>query len=170
MSGRRAASSRSRFSRFSESCSLTSDGADVSSPLFQTLRGAPMIRPVLYSKIHMATVTAAKPDYVGSITIDADLLAATGIRVNDRVLIANCRNGARFETYVFLGEAGSGAIELNGAAAHLVEPGDRVIIMHFAMMDDAEYASHRPRVAIIGEGNRIMDRLRYEPSALPIRD
>jgi aspartate 1-decarboxylase len=129
-----------------------------------------MQRPVLHSKIHMATVTAAKPDYVGSITIDADLLAATGMRVNDRVLVANCRNGARFETYIFLGEPGSGAIELNGAAAHLVEPGDRVIVMHFAMMDDGEYASHRPRVAIIGEDNRIVDAIRYEPSDLPLDD
>ena len=126
-----------------------------------------MQRPVLHSKIHMATVTAAKPDYVGSITIDADLLAATGIRVNDKVLIANCRNGARFETYVFLGQAGSGAIELNGAAAHLVEKGDRVIIMHFALIDDTEYGAHRPRVAIIDEHNRIADTLRYEPSDLP---
>ena len=129
-----------------------------------------MQRPVLHSKIHMATVTAALPDYVGSVTIDAELLEATGLRVNDKVLIANCRNGARFETYVFLGSRGSGAIELNGAAAHLVEPGDKVIIMHFAMMDDAEYASHRPRVAIIGEGNRIVDNLRYEPSDLTIQD
>lgn len=126
-----------------------------------------MQRPVLHSKIHMATVTAAKPDYVGSITVDADLLAATGIRVNDKVLVANCRNGARFETYVFLGQAGSGAIELNGAAAHLVEKGDRVIIMHFALMDDAEYGAHRPWVAIIDEHNRIADTLRYEPSDLP---
>ena len=129
-----------------------------------------MQRPVLHSKIHMATVTAAKPDYVGSITIDADLLAATGMRVSDRVLVANCRNGARFETYVFLGEPGSGAIELNGAAAHLVETGDRVIVMHFAMMDDEEYAGHRPRVAIIGEDNRIVDTIRYEPSDLPASD
>ena len=129
-----------------------------------------MLRPVLHSKIHLATVTAAKPDYVGSITIDADLLSATGMRVNDRVLIANCRNGARFETYVFLGEAGTGAIELNGAAAHLVEKGDRVIIMHFAMMDNGEYATHRPRVAIIGDGNRIVDRIRYEPSDLASED
>tara|TARA_Y100001933_G_scaffold230421_1_gene247519 strand:+ start:1066 stop:1455 length:390 start_codon:yes stop_codon:yes gene_type:complete len=126
-----------------------------------------MQRPVLHSKIHMATVTAAKPDYVGSITIDADLLRATGMRVNDRVLVANCRNGARFETYIFLGEPASGAIELNGAAAHLVEPGDRVIVMHFAMMDDDEYRAHHPRVAIIGEDNRIVDTIRYDPSELP---
>ncbi|MEM9559927.1 MAG: aspartate 1-decarboxylase, partial [Planctomycetota bacterium] len=120
-------------------------------------------REVLYSKIHMATVTAAKTDYVGSITIDADLLSATGMRVNDKVLISNCRNGARFETYIFLGEPGSGAIELNGAAAHLVEPGDKVIIMHFALMDDAEYATHRPRVAVATDANAVGRELRYDP-------
>ncbi|MEL7471767.1 MAG: aspartate 1-decarboxylase [Planctomycetota bacterium] len=122
-----------------------------------------MLRSVLHSKIHMATVTRANPDYVGSITIDADLLVATGMRVSDRVLIANCRNGARFETYVFRGDAGSGAIELNGAAAHLVEPTDKVIIMHFALMDDAEYAGHRPRVALVHDNNSLRETLRYEP-------
>lgn len=124
-----------------------------------------MLRPVLHNKIHMATVTAAKPDYVGSITIDADLLRAVGLRVNDKVLVANCRNGARFETYVFRGEAGSGAIELNGAAAHLVEPGDKVIVMHFAMIPDEAYATHRPAVAIVGEGNRLERLMHYEPDA-----
>ena len=85
-----------------------------------------MLRKVLHSKIHQATVTAARPDYVGSITIDRRLLDATGMRVSDAVTVANCRNGERFETYIFLGEAGSGKIEVNGAAAHLVEPGDKV--------------------------------------------
>jgi aspartate 1-decarboxylase len=122
-----------------------------------------MLRPVLHSKIHMATVTAAKPDYVGSITIDADLLEATRMRVSDKVLVANCRNGARFETYIFRGEPGSGAIELNGAAAHLVEPGDKVIVMHFGLMSDDEYREHRPFVAIVDEGNRLVRSIRYEP-------
>lgn len=122
-----------------------------------------MLRSVLLCKIHMATVTAAKPDYVGSITIDADLLRAIGLRVSDKVLISNCRSGERFETYVFLGESGSGAIELNGAAAHLVEPGDRIIIMHFALMDDREYAENRPRVALVDGQNRLTQVLRYEP-------
>ncbi len=123
-----------------------------------------MLRPVLHSKIHMATVTMAKPDYIGSVTIDANLMAAVGMRVSDRVLISNCRNGARLETYTFRGEPGSGAIELNGAAAHLVEPGDQVIIMHFALMTDEEYAAHRPKVAIIGENNRIAELIEYAPS------
>lgn len=123
-----------------------------------------MHRPVLHNKIHMAKVTAAKPDYVGSITIDEDLLDAVGLRVNDMVLVANCRNGARFETYVFKGERGSGAIELNGAAAHLVEPGDKVIVMHFAHMNDEEYAAHRPTVALVDDSNRVTEVIHYEPS------
>jgi aspartate 1-decarboxylase len=122
-----------------------------------------MQRPVLHSKIHMATVTAARPDYVGSITIDADLLDAVGMRVSDMVAVSNCRNGARFETYVFLGERGSGAIELNGAAALLVEPGDRVIVMHYAWMSDAEYGEHRPKVALVDRANRLQRVIRYEP-------
>ena len=122
-----------------------------------------MLRKVLHSKIHMALVTKALPDYVGSITIDALLLEKTGLRVNDAVLVANCRNGARFETYVFRGEPGSGAIEINGAAAHLVEPGDRVIVMHFALMDDAEYEAHHPRVLLMHQNNTVADELQYEP-------
>ena len=123
-----------------------------------------MLRPVLHSKIHMARVTMARPDYVGSITIDADLLEAVGMRVSDRVLISNCRNGARLETYIFRGEPGSGAIELNGAAAHLVEPGDKVIIMHFALMSDEEYAAHQPKVAIIDDDNRVAQMMTYDPA------
>jgi len=122
-----------------------------------------MLRKVLHSKIHMATVTAALPHYVGSITIDERLLEATGMRVSDAVTVANCRTGARFETYIFWGEPGSGKIEVNGAAAHLVEPGDKVIILHFALMTDAEYADHRPKVAIPNEDNSLGRLLRYEP-------
>jgi aspartate 1-decarboxylase len=121
-----------------------------------------MLRPVLHSKIHMARCTAAKPDYIGSITIDAQLLEAVGMRVNDKVLISNCRNGARLETYIFKGERGSGCIELNGAAAHLVEPGDKLIIMHFAMMTDEEYRTHKPRVALMRDDNSIDHVMQYE--------
>ena len=122
-----------------------------------------MLRKVLHSKIHMATVTAALPDYVGSITIDADILDAVGMRVNDAVLVADCRNGNRFETYIFEGERGSGRIEINGAAAHLVEPGDMVIIMHMALMSDEEYASNRPRIALMNDDNTVAEVIRYEP-------
>ncbi len=122
-----------------------------------------MLRSVLHSKIHMATVTAAKPDYVGSITIDADLLEACGMRVSDQVAVANCRNGERFETYVFLGKRGSGVIEVNGAAAHLVEPGDKVIIMHYALLTDEEYRRHHPQVLIVDGKNKVSEKMKYNP-------
>lgn len=122
-----------------------------------------MLRKVLHSKIHLATTTAALPDYVGSITIDADLLESVGLRVNDAVLVANHRNGNRFETYVFRGEPGSRKIEVNGAAAHLVEPGDRLIILHFALMTDEEYKAHRPKVAIMRPDNTVDRVIRYDP-------
>lgn len=124
---------------------------------------SPVLREVLHSKIHMATVTAARPDYVGSVTIDRLLLDATGMRVSDKVLVANCRNGNRFETYIFLGEPGSGAIELNGAAAHLVEPGDKVIIMHWCLLTDAQYEAHHPRVVLVDDRNAITRQLAYDP-------
>lgn len=123
-----------------------------------------MLREVLHSKLHRATVTAALPNYVGSITIDALLLERVGMRVNDKVLVTNCRNGERFETYIFRGEPGSRKIEVNGAAAHLVEAGDRVIIMHFALMTDVQYASNRPHVLIMDEDNGVVEEMRYEPS------
>lgn len=122
-----------------------------------------MLREVLFAKIHEARVTAARPDYVGSITIDADWLEAVGLRASDRVLVSNCRNGERFETYVLWGEAGSKKIEVNGAAAHLVEVGDPLIIMHFALMTDEEYRAHRPRVLVMGPGNQPLRVQRYEP-------
>ena len=123
-----------------------------------------MFRKVLHSKVHMARVTAALPDYIGSVTIDADILEAIGLRVNDAVEVANCRNGARFETYVFRGEPGSRKIEVNGAAAHLVERGDKLIIMHYAYLTNDEYHLNRPKVAIMREDNSIAELMRYEPS------
>jgi aspartate 1-decarboxylase len=123
-----------------------------------------MIRKVLHSKIHMARCTRADLEYVGSIVIDADLLEASGMRVNDAVTVANCRNGERYETYIFRGEPGSGKIEVNGAAAHLVQEGDRLIIFHWAHMDEGEYADHRPKVVLMNEDNSIKDVIRYEPS------
>ncbi|GAB4554381.1 MAG: aspartate 1-decarboxylase [Phycisphaerales bacterium] len=123
-----------------------------------------MLREVLHSKLHMGAVTTARPDYVGSITIDRNLMDAVGMRVSDKVLISNCRNGARFETYIFEGARGSKVIEINGAAAHLVEVGDRVIVMHYALVDDDEYAKLHPKVVILDESNTIVDRVRYEPS------
>ena len=129
-----------------------------------------MFRKVLHSKIHMATVTAARPDYVGSITIDENLLRASGMRVSDAVLVANCRSGARFETYIFLGEPGSGKIEVNGAAAHLVEPGDKLIILHFAFMSQSEYTDHHPTVLIMNQDNTINRIMHYHPGPAPQQD
>jgi aspartate 1-decarboxylase len=121
-----------------------------------------MYRKVLFAKIHRARVTGAKPDYIGSITVDADLLEAAGLRLNDAVAVANCTTGARFETYIFRGERGSGIIEVNGAAAHLAKEGDIVIIMHYAYMDDAEYRAHRPRVLLMRPDNTVERVIRYD--------
>ncbi|HLP85691.1 MAG TPA: aspartate 1-decarboxylase [Phycisphaerales bacterium] len=128
-----------------------------------------MLREVLHSKIHRATVTAALPHYVGSITIDEDWLRRVGMRVSDKVAVANCRNGARFETYIFRGEPGSRKIEVNGAAAHLVEAGDKLIIMHYALMDDREYAKHKPKVLVMSEDGDAKEELEYEPGPKPAK-
>lgn len=122
-----------------------------------------MLRPSLFAKIHMATVTAAHPDYMGSITIDRQLLDDVGMRVNDWVVVANCRSGARIETYIFEAPAGSRRIELNGAAAREFEPNDRVIILHYAHLTDEEYRRHRPTVLLMGPGNEVSEKIHYEP-------
>lgn len=126
-----------------------------------------MLRQVLHSKLHFARVTGAFPNYVGSITIDAQLLAASGMRASDHVHVANCRTGDRLETYVFEGEPGSGKIELNGAAAHLFAVGDDVIVMHYALMTDEEYAKHKPTVLIMTNDNRIEKVMHYEATKFP---
>lgn len=120
-----------------------------------------MLRKVLLGKIHRATVTGCDPDYVGSITIDAELLRATGLRPNEAVLIADCENGNRFETYIFEGEPGSGVIAINGAAAHLTRVGHRIIIMAFAQMTPQEMSRHEARVVVVDDANRIAQRLSY---------
>lgn len=101
---------------------------------------------VLKSKIHRVTVTEARLDYIGSITIDEDLLEAAGILVGERVYIVNNNNGARLDTYTIAGERGSGVVCLNGAAARLVQPGDIVIIMSYATMPIEEARTFRPTV------------------------
>lgn len=101
---------------------------------------------VLKSKIHRVTVTQANLNYIGSITIDEDLLDAAGIIPNEKVAIVDNNSGARFETYVIKGERGSGVVCLNGAAARLVQPGDIVIIMAYAWMDAEEARSFEPKV------------------------
>lgn len=124
-----------------------------------------MLRKTLYSKIHRAVVTHCDVDYVGSITIDADLLRATDIRPNEMVFVADCENGNRFETYVFEGEPGSGVIGVNGAAARLVSPGDHLIIWAWADMTEEELDRHEAKVVVVDEQNRIAQQLTY-PSTL----
>lgn len=118
-----------------------------------------MFRKILRAKIHRATVTQAALDYVGSITIDRDLMDAAGLAEWECVLVADLANGSRHETYVIPGERGSGTICVNGAAAHLVKVGDMVIIMAYAWMDDAERERHRPNLVLVDEKNRIVRRL-----------
>ncbi|MCT1558272.1 aspartate 1-decarboxylase [Helcobacillus massiliensis] len=115
-----------------------------------------MMRTLMTSKIHRATVTQADLHYVGSVTVDADLLDAAGLMENEKVAIVDITNGARLETYVIRGEHGTGEIKVNGAAAHLVHPGDLVILIAYGLMDDAEAAVHEPRVVHVDENNRIV--------------
>jgi aspartate 1-decarboxylase len=109
---------------------------------------------LLKSKIHRATVTDSRLDYTGSITIDQNLMDIAGIVPYEKVLVANLTNGTRHETYVVKGERGSGTIMVMGAAAHLVNVGDQVIIMDFADYDPAEVADHKPVIVIVDERNQ----------------
>jgi aspartate 1-decarboxylase len=109
------------------------------------------------SKIHRARVTDANLNYVGSITIDEDIMDAVNIAPNEKVQIVNNNNGARLETYVIPGERGSGQICLNGAAARLVQKGDIVIIIAYGLVSEEELRSHQPVIAIMDENNRITE-------------
>ncbi|HYW12353.1 MAG TPA: aspartate 1-decarboxylase [Longimicrobium sp.] len=124
-----------------------------------------MFRTMCKSKIHRATVTGADLNYIGSITIDPVLMEAADLLEFEQVSVVNVNNGARFETYVILGERGSGEICLNGAAARLVHPGDKVIIISYAQYDEAEMQAYRPQFIFVDEQNRISrDALRAVPS------
>ncbi|MEU2715361.1 aspartate 1-decarboxylase [Streptomyces sp. NPDC007205] len=122
-----------------------------------------MFRTMFKSKIHRATVTQADLHYVGSVTIDADLLDAADLLPGELVHIVDITNGARLETYVIEGERGSGVIGINGAAAHLVHPGDLVIIISYAQVTDAEARELKPRIVHVDGGNRIVS-LGADPS------
>lgn len=115
-----------------------------------------MMRIMMKSKIHRATVTQADLDYVGSVTLDAALMDAADLLEGEQVAIVDITNGARIETYVIPGERGSGVIGINGAAAHLVHPGDLVIIMNYAVLEDAEARALEPRVVHVDDKNRIV--------------
>ena len=114
-----------------------------------------MLRTMMKSKIHRAVVTEADLNYVGSITIDKDLMDAADLLENEKVQVVNNNNGARFETYVIEGERGSGIVCVNGAAARMVQPGDLVIIISYAMMDSKEIAEYLPRVIMVDDKNNI---------------
>lgn len=117
---------------------------------------------MLKGKIHRATIRQADVNYVGSITVDPTLLDAAGILEYERVQVVDVSNGARFETYTIAGEAGSGMVCVNGAAAHLVAPGDLCIIMCYCLLTPEEAREHRPRVVFVDEENAIADVVRYE--------
>jgi aspartate 1-decarboxylase len=114
------------------------------------------MRIMMKSKIHRATVTQADLDYVGSVTLDAALMEAADLLEGEQVAIVDITNGARIETYVIPGPAGSGVIGINGAAAHLVHPGDLVIIMSYAVMSDAEARAMKPHVVHVDAQNRVV--------------
>ena len=116
-----------------------------------------MLRTMMKSKIHRATVTQADLHYVGSVTVDEDLLEAADLLPGELVHIVDIDNGARLETYVIEGERGSGVIGINGAAAHLVHPGDLVILISYAQVEDAEARSFVPRVVHVDADNRMVE-------------
>ena len=114
-----------------------------------------MLFNMMKSKIHRAVVTEANLNYVGSITVDKNLMDATNILENEKVQVVNNNNGNRFETYVISGKPGSGTVCLNGAAARLVQPGDRIIIISYCQLDESEARQHNPKIAIVDENNKI---------------
>ncbi len=118
------------------------------------------------SKIHRATVTQADLNYVGSITVDAALLEAADLLPGERVDICNCTNGNRLSTYVIPGERGAGEICVNGAAAHLVSPGDVVILIAYSQIDDDAARTYLPHVVFVDDKNQIVDR-GSEPGQVP---
>src|SRR5690242_5453304 len=122
------------------------------------------MRIMMKSKIHRATVTQADLDYVGSVTLDAALMEAADLLEGEQVAIVDITNGARIETYVIPGERGSGVIGINGAAAHLVHPGDLVIIMSYAMLETEAAARFVPTVVHVDARNRIVE-LGVDPAA-----
>jgi aspartate 1-decarboxylase len=116
-----------------------------------------MIFTMLKAKIHRAAVTESNLHYVGSITIDRTLMEASGILEYEKVSVVDIDNGSRFDTYVIEGDCGSGVICVNGAAARLVQPGDKVIILAYCQMDSEEAENHSPKIVFVGSGNKILE-------------
>ncbi|NLM51331.1 MAG: aspartate 1-decarboxylase [Firmicutes bacterium] len=121
-----------------------------------------MLREMCKAKIHRATVTDANLHYEGSITIDEELLVAADILPYEKVQIVNINNGARFETYVIKGKRGSGTICLNGAAARLVQPGDLIIIISYALVEEEKIEKFKPKIIYVDANNRIINRKEKE--------
>ncbi|MCD8143745.1 MAG: aspartate 1-decarboxylase [Oscillospiraceae bacterium] len=121
---------------------------------------------MLKGKIHRATVVQAELDYVGSITVDQDLLDAAGILEYEKVQIVDVNNGGRFETYTIAGERGSGMICLNGAAARCVSTGDKIIIMAYAQLNPEELTEYHPNVVFVDDQNRVVRKTTYEKHGL----
>ncbi|TKV61638.1 aspartate 1-decarboxylase [Nakamurella flava] len=115
-----------------------------------------MLRPMLVGKIHRATVTAADLHYVGSITLDSDLLEAADLLPGQQVDVVDVTNGARLSTYVIAGDRGSGIVSINGAAAHLIHPGDIVIVIGYGLLTDSEARTRTPSVVFVDADNRIV--------------
>jgi len=128
-----------------------------------------MQRHMLKSKIHRATVTACELHYAGSVTIDSELMERADLLPGEQVHVLDIDNGARFETYVIEGERGAGDMCLNGAAARLVQPGDRVIVVSYGVYSEEELLDHTPKVVHVDERNAIV-RVDDDPSALPFAE
>ncbi len=126
-----------------------------------------MLRTMMKSKIHRATVTQADLHYVGSVTVDEDLLDAANLLPGELVHIVDITNGARLETYTIAGERGTGIIGINGAAARLVQPGDLVILIAYAQMDDAEARAYQPDVVFVDADNKVIGTGHDPAEALP---
>lgn len=116
-----------------------------------------MILTMLKGKIHRATVTESNLHYVGNITIDRELMEASGILEYEKVSVIDIDNGNRFETYVIKGECGSGIVCLNGAAARLVQPGDKIIIIAYCQVEAEKVGTHSPKIVFVGSGNKILE-------------
>lgn len=121
-----------------------------------------MLINMFKGKIHKAKITEANLNYMGSVTIDQDLMDASGILPNERVQIVNNNNGARLETYTIAGERGSGIVCLNGAAARLMQPGDIVIIIAYTWLEEKDAVHHKPKVIFVDENNKIQEIIHQE--------
>ncbi|MGH8934352.1 MAG: aspartate 1-decarboxylase [Egibacteraceae bacterium] len=129
-----------------------------------------MLRTLMKSKLHRATITGANLHYVGSVTIDEDLMDAADLLPHEKVHVLDITNGARLETYVIPGPRGSGELCLNGAAARLVQPSDQVIVISYATYDDGEARAHVPTIVLCAEGNRVARVTGAEPANTTVAD